>query len=294
MDSKKVMKPDWVLTIPENEYHAATRRGDFLSSHMLGDFRANPRLYQGKMSGEIAQPETEAMLFGRMVHKLVLEGRGEFDREYIVDDGPKNPKTGECYGKTTKAYQEWARAMVLPVCSTKDFNFISKLQASVWLHNVAMELLDSGFAEGVARATWCGEPCQIRMDWYDPVRGLLDDLKTCDTLDYFERDAVKFGYIHQMAFYRDVADQAKADSLGITVEELRDREDWAVNDVYLTAVEKREPFRVGVWKIAESALDKASEQNRKAVALLQECRCMNQWPTGYEDVRELDFFRKGE
>lgn len=292
MATKTSLKPDWVLTIPEGEYHAASRRGEFLSSHLLGDFRADPRLYQGKMCGEIAQSETEAMLFGRMVHKLILEGRGAFDEEYIIDDGPKNPKTGESFGKATKAYQEWARSMVLPVCSIKDFEFISKLQRSVWLHKVACKLLGSGFAEGVARATWCGEPCQIRMDWFDPERRLLTDLKTCDTLDFFERDAMKFGYIHQLAFYRDVANKAKTESLGLTVEELVVLGDEAITDVYLVAVEKREPLRVGVWKISDETLDTASERNAKAVLFLQECRAMNQWPTGFEDVRELNFYRK--
>ena len=36
----------FIVDIPADEYHEAARRGEFLSSHLLGDFRACPRLYK--------------------------------------------------------------------------------------------------------------------------------------------------------------------------------------------------------------------------------------------------------
>ena len=36
----------FIVDIPADEYHEAARRGEFLSSHLLGDFRACPRLYR--------------------------------------------------------------------------------------------------------------------------------------------------------------------------------------------------------------------------------------------------------
>ena len=39
----------FIVDIPADEYHEAARRGEFLSSHLLGDFRACPRLYRKKM-----------------------------------------------------------------------------------------------------------------------------------------------------------------------------------------------------------------------------------------------------
>ena len=263
--------------IPANEYHQAARDGKFLSSHMLGDFRRSPLLYKKMMNGEIEPAESAALAVGRAVHTLVLEGRGKFDEEFLVTDGPVNPKTGEPFGKLTKAYKEWAAAQTKDVVSGPDFAFMSKLRESVWAHPVARELLDDGIAEQTVRAHYCDEPCQIRMDWfradYDG-RPIICDLKTCETLDYFEGDARRFGYPQQMAFYREV---------------LKAASDGAVEaDCYLVAVEKREPMRCCVWKLTDGILQSCAVENERAIAELRECRRENTWPTRTEDMRVLD------
>jgi len=263
--------------IPADEYHRAAREGRYLSSHLLGDFRKSPRLYRKKMTGEIEPDESAAFLMGRATHTLVLEGRAKFDAEFLVSDGPVNPKTGETFGRNTKAYREWASVQRLPVVSGPDFNFITKLQASVWTHPVAGDLLSDGMSERTVRCTYCGEPCQIRMDWFrEDYNGkpVICDLKTCDTLDWFESDARKFGYPQQMAFYRRVLETAT---------------DGAVSpDVYFVAVEKREPFRVGVWKLTDQLLEGCAAENERAIAELRECRASNVWPTRTEDLRIMD------
>lgn len=263
--------------IPANEYHQAARDGKFLSSHMLGDFRRSPLLYKKMMNGEIEPAESAALAVGRAVHTLVLEGRSKFDEEFNISDGPINPKTGEPFGKLTKAYREWAAAQTKDVVSGPDFAFMSKLRESVWAHPVARELLEDGVAEQTVRTHYSGEPCQIRMDWfradYDG-RPIICDLKTCETLDYFEGDARRFGYPQQMAFYREVL---KAASEG-TVEA----------DCYLIAIEKREPFRCGVWKLTDGILQSCALENERAIAELQKCRRTNVWPTRTEDLRILD------
>lgn len=263
--------------VPADEYHQAARDGKFLSSHLLGDFRKSPRLYRKKMNGEIEPSESAALAVGRAVHVLVLEGRSRFDEEFLVTDGPVNPKTGEPFGKTTKAYREWAASQTKDVVGGADFAFMSKLRESVWAHPVASGLLDAGIAEQTVRTRYCGEPCQIRMDWFRADYGgrpAICDLKTCETLDYFEGDARRFGYPQQMAFYREVL---KAASEG-AVEA----------DCYLLAVEKREPIRCGVWKLTDGILEACALENERAIAELRSCRSENVWPTRTEDMRILD------
>ena len=273
----KSNKLTFFADIPSEEYHQAARDGKFLSSHLLGDFRKSPRLYQKKMNGEIEPAESAALAVGRAVHTLVLEGRGKFDEEFLVTDGPVNPKTGEPFGKLTKAYKEWAAAQTKDVVSGPDFAFMSKLRESVWAHPVARELLDDGIAELTVRTHYCDEPCQIRMDWfrgdYDG-RPIICDLKTCETLDYFEGDARRFGYPQQMAFYREVLRVAS--------------EGEVVADCYLIAVEKREPMRCCVWKLTDGILEACAVENERAIAELAECRRANVWPTKTEDLRILD------
>ena len=265
------------LDVPSEEYHEAARRGQFLSSHLLGDFRKSPRLYQKKMSGEIEREDTSALLVGRAVHTLILEGRSRFDEEFLVSDGPVNPKTGEVFGKLTKAYKEWAACQRLPVVSGADFDFMTKLQQSVWSHPIASLLLDEGLPEQTVRARYAGEPCQIRMDWFrKDYEGMpvICDLKTCDTLDYFENDARRYGYIHQMAFYKAVLETASCGDV--------------TPDCYLIAVEKREPYRCGVWKLTTGFLESCARANEKCIEELHGCRRSNQWPTRTEDLRFLD------
>lgn len=259
---------NFILQIPADEYHAETKAGKFLSSHMLGDFRNCPELYRKKLAGEYVEPESQAFLIGRAAHSLILEGRTAFDSEFVVSDGPINPKTGECFGKTTKAYAEWLAAQNRTVISGKDFAFISKLQQSVWLHPEASELLANGVAEGVIRADYEGEPCQIRMDFYSSRFGIID-LKTCDDLRWFENDFKRYGYGYQLAFYRAVLRQCCGEN----------------RPCYVIAVEKREPFRCGVWRITEEALDLAEMENKAAIARLHKCRYTNTWPTGFEELR---------
>ena len=257
-----------IIQIPSAEYHAESRNGHYLSSHLLADFRQSPELYHREVSGEIAQTESPALALGRAAHCLILEGRMAFDEQFLVADGPVNAKTNEPFGKSTKAYAEWLASQTKEVIGTREFGFITKLQKFVWLHDAASELLANGSAEGVIRTEYCGVPCQIRMDWFSEKHGLVD-LKTCDSLRWFENDVKRFGYIFQMAFYRAVIRCVSGETV----------------PVRFIAVEKNEPFSTGVWEITHEVLDEAEKVNEAAIARLRKCRSTGHWPTGYEEPR---------
>ena len=274
----------FIVDIPADEYHQAAKDGHYLSSHLLSDFRACPLLYHKKMTGSIEPTDTAAYQTGRALHTLILEGRARFDEEYLISSGPVNPKTGEPFGKTTKVYREWLAAQKRPTIDSEEFGWMSKLQSSVWLHPVANALLEHGRAEGTVRIALRGEPCQIRMDWFNPDfngKPVIVDLKTCDNLSFFERDARKYGYPEQLAFYRQVFMEANGGMNAAA-------HDDPPPEVYIIAIEKREPYRCGVWKLTDELLDQATATNNTAMSVLKECRCRNEWPTGYEDERVMD------
>ena len=131
------------LTIPAEEYHAASRSGQYMSSHLLADFRESPELYRRKTSGEIAEAEGPALALGRAA----------FDEQYLVADSSVNPKTGEPYGKASKAYADWLASQTKEIVSQKDFGFIVKLQKSLGTHPIASALLDNGASEATVRAS---------------------------------------------------------------------------------------------------------------------------------------------
>ena len=268
--------------VPADEYHQAARDGKYLSSHLLIDFAKCPLTYHQKLTGVIPPQDSAAYWMGRAVHTLVCEGRGAFDKEFLVSDGPVNPKTQEPFGKLTKAYKEWSAAQRLIPISTTDFGFMVKLQSAVYLHPIATRLLQDGWAEGTVRTQMAGENVQIRIDYFNPnfgddltgEKGAIVDLKTCDNIDYFESDAKRYGYLRQAGFYTEALSLACGEKFPF----------------YFIAVEKRAPFRVGVWRVSADTLEAAQASNYRAISRLKECRCQNIWPTGYEEMRVMDEF----
>ena len=255
---------------PADVYHAKAK--DHLSSHALADFRRCPLLYHRKQRGLIPQRDSNAYLIGRAAHVLVLEGREHYEMEFAVG-GPINPRTGKPFGSNTKKFSEWAERLGKPVLSDDQAALVEQMAASVKAHIFAAELLAEGVAERVVRCEYRGHTCQARLDWINPLpdRGLTD-LKTADSLDTFEADAHVYGYIHQMAFYRTIIREAS----GIVL------------PVRLIVVEKREPFRCGVWEITQKVLDAAEHENAQAMDELAQCRESGIWPTRFESLKRID------
>ena len=253
---------------PDHEYHA--RAGEYLSSHRLMDFMRSPFLYFKKSAGLLVNKDSPAYLVGRAAHARILEGRDAYETRFALG-GPINPKTGQPFGAATKAFAEWADAQGKPVLSHDQVALVEQMAAGVAMNDAAVDLLLYGRAEGVVRANYCGTPCQIRVDWTHPFRGIVD-LKTCDELDWFEADARRYRYMTQLAFYQAVLAEVVAQLV----------------PVHVVAVEKREPYRCGVWRASDNALSIARQENEAAIRRLLLCRQKEMWPTGYEEVRLLD------
>lgn len=259
---------DFLIREPAEVYHAKAKNN--VSSHQLAEFRESPLLYRKRQLGLITNVDRPAFQIGRAAHTLILEGRDAYERQYAIG-GPVNSSTGQVFGPKTKAYQEWAERTRKPVLTDAQATLIEQLYASVSSHPVASELLSDGVPEGVVRCDYRGLACQARFDWLNPTQGLVD-LKTCDHLRWLQADAKTFGYIHQLAFYRSI--------LALQTGELV--------SVHLVAVEKREPFRCGIWLIDPDVLAIAEQENEAALERLLHCRQTDAWPTGYEEVRVID------
>jgi CBS domain containing-hemolysin-like protein len=75
---------NWIINESADFYHAQSKSGKYMSSHMLGDFRSSPLLYRKKVLGQIEEKSSTAYALGSAAHKLILEGRNAFDEEYVV------------------------------------------------------------------------------------------------------------------------------------------------------------------------------------------------------------------
>ena len=250
------------------QYHA--QKGRYLTSHQLLDFMACPWLYRKKQLGLIQDGDTPALLVGRATHTRVLEGRDVYEAELALG-GPINPRTQKPFGSGTKAFAEWAEVQGRPVLSHENIELIEQIASGVAQNSEAVDLLLYGRAEGVVRTEYCETLCQARLDWVHPHRGIVD-LKTVADLTWFEADARRRRYHHQVAFYQSVLAQV----ISVHV------------PVYLIAVEKQEPFRCGVWRVSDDTLTIARKENEAAIRRLQQARETDMWTTGYETVRILE------
>lgn len=253
---------------PAEAYHA--RSEEYLSSHQLADFMRCPYLYHKKQAGLLDDRDSNTLLVGRAAHVRFLEGQDAYRREFAIG-GPINPTTGRPFGTGTKAFAEWTQAQAKPVLTLEQAALIEQMAHGVAMNDRAVDLLVYGQAEGVVRAEYSGVRCQIRLDWLNPHAGIVD-LKTCDDLTWFEADAKRYGYPRQMAFYRAVLAQALCGQLV---------------PVHMVAIEKKEPFRCGVWRLSDETLAIAQRENEAAIGRLKQCRQTGRWPTGYEDTRIL-------
>ena len=250
------------------EYHARSK--EFLTGHQLADFRRCPALYRKRKLGPVGDEDRPAHLIDRALRTLVLKGRDQFEAEYAVG-GPINPQTGEMFGPTTREFAEWAEVQGKAALTLEQFDLVESMADGVRANGLAMDLLSEGIAEGVVRTEYCGVPSQIRIDWFDPHRGIVD-LETCDDLTRFEADAKHHGYVHHVAFRRAVLAQVIA----------------VLMPMFLISVERELPYRCGVWKVHDDALAQARRDNEAAIERLKRCGATDTWSTGYEECRVLD------
>jgi hypothetical protein len=258
-----------LIVEPDREYRA--RDTEYLTSHRLQTFRECPLRHHQEVTGAIPpRPDTPAYFLGRAAHTMVLEGKDKFHREYAVGDGPINNRTGKPFGRDTKAFREWAEGQARPVVGTEDYAQLEAMAQMVRAHPFAAKLLMDGQAEGVVRESWIGCKCQSRIDWYGSL-GILD-YKTCEELKWFPRDASKYHYVFQMAFYRQMVQLALGE----------------VAPVHFLVSEKKPPYPCAIWKVPEGLLDDAVEKCENDILRLMECREKGVWPTGWEEPRVIE------
>ena len=268
-------------------YHG--NRGPWFTSGLMKELHKSPAHYHGKVTGSIKDVSRPAFVLGGLVHSRILEGKDRMAEDYTWDC-PINEKTGEPYGAATKAYRQWADDQDKIVVTPDMVEQAELLAGGLAKSKLASKLISNGIPEGVLRTNLTprlatGEldvtiPCQIRMDWFNFTEGLVD-LKTCEDLDWFVNDAKRYRYIHQLAFYRDVAEA----SLGEYIKDV-----WPDTrlPVWLVAVEKKAPYRAGVWRVGDYILNIASQENAVLMEELHHCMVNDEWPTRYEEQRSFD------
>lgn len=245
-----------------------------LSPSRLAKFRKCELLFLEEDDPQGEADETMAEAIGTAAHKLTLEGRAAYEAAYEVG-GPINLKTGKPFGLDTQCVANWEAKHGKKVITKEMGQAVEAMATSVWKHADASRVLSGGSSEVHLEADYFGVKAHGWLDYYVP-RLRVVDFKTCHDIDSFETDARRYGYAHQVSFYRELA----AAKEGIAPYHI---------ECFFVAVEKSEVFRCGVWRIGQDVLARAKEVNEAAITRLKECYRTNTWRTGYEEMREFDW-----
>jgi hypothetical protein len=253
---------DFIHNMPMTQY----RELPGVSFHALCDFGKSPLFYYRKhVMKVIPDWESDAMRLGTCVHSIVLEGQASFDAT-CVKCPDKFVTEGGAVSKAKDAKAWAAEQGDKIILSPADHALCLTLFQKVYANQRAKELLSDGKAEVVSK--WQHHTqlaCKSRADWLH--NDYIVDLKTCHSLNEFEADAVKYNYHGQAAFYAEAFKRSAA---------------------YLVAVEKSEPYNVGIWRVGPTALQAGREENDRLLLLLSAAQECDRWPGDFEErVLEL-------
>ncbi len=165
------------------------------------------------------------------------------------------------------------------ILNPAEFARVRGVSDAIRRNKVAERLL---FSEGTVREQridweWNGRKCRSTPD----ARSLrtLIELKSCrsSSPEQFRRDALRYAYPSQLAFYRRAIEQATG---------VRPRE------VYIIAVEQAAPYAVTPFQLTERALEAGDRLVKGWFEQLRVCEATGMWPEytlGIEEFDVIDF-----
>jgi exodeoxyribonuclease VIII len=254
--------PTLQYTCPDDAYRAH----EGLGSGDLKRLLQSPAHFRAGREG--VPKETPALLFGRALHALVLEGRAAFATRFAVRPEGLDARTRD--GKAWLAEQEAAGKAVLTL---DEQGRLEDMVQAIDRHPAARDLLRHGDAE--VSAFWTdrdsGAPCKARFDWLTRDHSTLVDLKTCQDASpaAFAKQVASYGYHIQASHYlagHTVVTQKPA--------------------VFaFVAVEKAPPYAVGVYCLDFAAVAQGERLRQQALQTYRACTDTGVWP-GYSSAVE--------
>ena len=203
-------------------YHHEAPYSEYLSSSQLKRYTVSPKAFKFALDNP-KEEKSDALRFGSLFHDLMANCAEHYDnstaaiaewlRGIAVFTPPKNEKTGQPYGTTTKAYKEAYEAFMQAnecktIASQEEVDTVLKMNQSL--------LIDCGAtSEQVCKLLKWGKPevshfieyegCKFKWRPDLETRRKIVDWKTVATDDLSERSInaqiAKFGYDISAAFY---------------------------------------------------------------------------------------------
>ena len=239
----------------EQEY----RQHEGISRSQLWKIRESPEKFKYAM--EHPEEPTPALLFGTMVHKLVLEP-DTFDEEFIV--------APEVDRRTKEGKAAWSQfeedAAGRQIVKQADFDKAVAMRDALY----ALPLCQTLFAgDHEVPVFWIdqmtGEPCKVRLDCAHELsdRLLIVDYKSTNdaSTEAFIRSAINYGYDFQAAMYTEGVKQTR----GCNVE------------FVFVAQEKDPPYAVNILRADDLLMNHGFDTFRELLGIYHECNLTGNW-----------------
>lgn len=281
--------------LSNEEYHYGERFRDYLSSSQIKKLAISPKAFRYAL--DHPDPQTDAKRLGSLFHDLMACSAEHYDngteavaqwlRGIAVFEPPKNDKTGQPYGNTTKAYKEAYEAFLQAnegkmIASNDEISVINKMHKSLLCDSGATseqvrKLLKWAKATEVSYfyETEDGIKLKVRPDLL--THGKIVDWKTCslDSLDEdsIARQIIKYRYDVSLALYQWTIFQIE--------------KKWYTP--ILVFVQKQEPFDCVMCDISEWCYQYDKEYDivsmgvgalefKRLYDLYTECKTKDEWP----------------
>lgn len=263
---------------------------DALSNSSLSVLKKSPQeFYERFVSGNQKGEETDAMRLGSAVHMLALEPE-RFDSEYVVLDGPINPRTQAAYGRDTKAFSEWfdnAKADELrKIIIRDDFDQSIKIAQAFHGHEIIEGLMsvDGKEFEKTLLLTYqyddgSSEKVKCKPDCIIPAESIIIDLKTSSDPrpDEFQWSALRYGYYRQAAIYLDACEVFYG-------KEFR---------FLFGVVNSKAPHECGVFELTLADIQRGREEYHELIEEYSRRKLSNSWRSDWQvGIHSLSLPRK--
>lgn len=178
---------------------------DHLSYSSISAFRQSPSRFIDYKLG--VKEETDAMLYGSMLHCLILEPEDFFNRYHIIEDGDICAQIGGAKPRATKEYKEWYQVATQEagkkeIVETADYHAAQVAAYNVRTNRASAKIL-SMVTEKEKPLDWEFKNFKFKGFIDGDGDKILLDLKTCTDASpaKFQREIISRKYYLQAAMY---------------------------------------------------------------------------------------------
>lgn len=247
--------PDIGLKMTDAEYRA----NPAISRSELWRLRRSPEIF--KYFKDYPEEPTEALLFGQVFHKFVLEPDTFNDEFTFEPDCDRRTKEGKAIYDLF--LESVGNRTIVPRKMMGEATLMGQLVRD---HPLASKLL-KGEAEKVF--FWTDRrtkvKCKCRTDMIRTTKDniVVVDLKTCTdaSTEAFTREAVKYGYDFQAAFYSE----GVKENLG------------KYPKFVFIAVEKKPPYAINVMLADDAFIDRGRQISAELLDTYKDCKKTKLW-----------------